>query len=199
MMKQTQALKECLTPGQVYRREDLACWSNAVDRHLKLLQAEGALIKLSGGLYYYPEQTPFGPAPAKEADLVRAFLRDDRFLITSLNAYNTLGIGLTQLYNETVVYNHKRHGRFTLGGRMFEFRMRPHFPQAVTEPFLLVDVVNNLDRLAEDQKTVLTRIQECASKMDRQALQDAIIDYGSVKTRKWFSLALENTGYRHAG
>ena len=36
-MTKLQALKEHLRPGQVYRREDLARWSNAVDRHLKQL------------------------------------------------------------------------------------------------------------------------------------------------------------------
>jgi hypothetical protein len=191
-MKQAEALKERLTPGQVYRREDLARWSKAVDRHLKVLQAEGVLTKVSAGLYYYPKQTAFGQAPAVEADLVRSFLPDERFLLTSANAYNTLGVGLTQLYNETVVYNHKRHGRFTLGNRVFDFRMRPHFPQTVTEPFLLVDVVNNLDRLAEDQELVLERIRERVATLNAATLKEAITAYGNVKTKKWFSSELES-------
>ncbi|RYG31935.1 hypothetical protein EON81_21775, partial [bacterium] len=41
--------------------------------------------------------------------------QDNRFLVTSPNAYNTLGVGTTQLYNKKTVYNHKRHGNFTLG------------------------------------------------------------------------------------
>lgn len=199
MMKQAQALKEHLTQGQVYRREDLTRWSNAVDRHLKILQAEGVLIKVSAGLYYYPKQTAFGQAPAQEADLVRAFLRDDRFLLTSTNAYNTLGIGLTQLYNERIVYNHKRYGHFTLGGRVFDFRMRPHFPQTVTEPFLLVDVVNNLDRLAEDHHAVLERVQERAQLMNANIVQQAAYAYGTVKTQKWFFSVLQTVDYRHTG
>lgn len=40
-----------LRPGQVYRRADLAPWSTAVDRHLKLAVQGGALSKLAGGLY----------------------------------------------------------------------------------------------------------------------------------------------------
>jgi hypothetical protein len=40
--------------------------------------------------------------------------RYPRFLLTSPNAYNTLGVGTTQLYDKTVVYNHKRHGHFML-------------------------------------------------------------------------------------
>jgi hypothetical protein len=48
--------------------------------------------------------------------LVASFLRDDRFLLVSPNAYNILGVGTTQLHNTPVVYNHQRHGRFNLGG-----------------------------------------------------------------------------------
>ena len=94
-------LKQHLRPGQVYRRADLLPWSNAVDRHLKQLVEEGTLTKLSGGLYYCPKHTNFGAAPASEEKLVEAFLKDHRFLLTSPNAYNVLGVGSTQLYNET--------------------------------------------------------------------------------------------------
>jgi hypothetical protein len=53
-MTKLQELKKRLRPGQVYRREDLTRWSNAVDRHLKQLVEEGTLTKLAGGLYGYP-------------------------------------------------------------------------------------------------------------------------------------------------
>ena len=86
-------LKRHLRPGQVYRRADLLPWSNAVDRHLKQLVEEGTLTKLSGGLYYCPRLTKFGAAPASDEKLVEAFLKDHRFLLTSPNAYNALGVG----------------------------------------------------------------------------------------------------------
>ncbi len=54
-MTKLQELKKHLRPGQVYRREDLARWSNAVDRHLKQLVKEGTLTKLAGGLYSLSE------------------------------------------------------------------------------------------------------------------------------------------------
>ena len=38
------------------------------------------------------------------------------------NQYNALGLGLTQLYNRLIVYNHKRHGIFKLGNKTFDFR-----------------------------------------------------------------------------
>jgi len=128
-MTTLERLKRRLRPGEVYRRADLARWSNAVDRHLKQLVEDGTLTKLAGGLYGVPKATVFGEAPAEDGKLVTSFLRDDRFLVASPNAYNTLGVGTTQLYDKTVVYNHKRHGKFSLGGRTFDFRVKPAFQQ----------------------------------------------------------------------
>src|SRR5258708_40374441 len=116
-MTKLQELKKHLRPGEVYRREDLARWSTAVDRHLKELQDDGTLTKLAGGLYVYPKDTVFGKAPAEDDKLVGTFLKDRRFLLASPNAYNSLGVGTTQLYDKTVVYNHQRPGLFSLGRR----------------------------------------------------------------------------------
>ncbi len=120
-------LRRQLKRGQVYRRQDLLRWSSSVDRHLAELVKNGTLQKLSGGLYYYPEKTIFGMAPPDETVLVSGFLKDDRFLLTSPNFYNSLGIGTTQLYNTRIVYNHKRSGEFNFGKSKFIFRKKPHF------------------------------------------------------------------------
>jgi hypothetical protein len=189
-MTKLEKLKKQLRPGEVYRREDLARWSNAVDRHLKQLVDEGTLTKLAGGLYAYPKETVFGKAPAEDDKLVGTFLKDDRFLLASPNAYNSLGIGTTQLYDRTVVYNHKRHGLFSLGGRRFDFRVKPAFPRTLSPEFLLVDLVNNVDRLAESKNEVLARVKERAASYDVPRLQRAARDYGNVRTKKFFSKAL---------
>jgi hypothetical protein len=186
-MTTLQEFKRHLRPGQVYRREELALWSNAVDRHLKQLVSDGTLTKLAPGLYLYPKETVFGKAPAEDDKLVGAFLKDRRFLLASPNTYNMLGVGTTQLYDKTVVYNHKRHGSFTLGGRTFEFRVKPSFPKTLSPEFLLVDLVNNLDRLAESKREVLERVREQAPSFDSRRLQRAARDYGNVRTKKFFS------------
>lgn len=191
-MNKLQELKKHLRPGRVYRREDLAQWSSSVDRHLKQLVDEGELTKLSTGLYHRPKQTVFGKAPADDEALVKAFLKDDRYLLTSPNAYNALGVGATQLYNQTVVYNHKRHGRFSLGGRVFDFRVKPAFPKKLTREFLLVDLVNNLDHLAEDRDQVLANVKERAAQADTNALKRAAREYGMVATRKFFNQLVSN-------
>jgi hypothetical protein len=134
-----------LQAGRVYRREDLARLSKAVDRHLQELVSAGTLKKLAQGLYYAPKQSSFGPLPPTDEQVVRGFLRDNEFLVFSPSSYNTVGLGTTQLYNSTLVYNHKRHGVFKLGNRQFHFRVKPRFPKKLTPEFLYVDLLNNLD------------------------------------------------------
>jgi hypothetical protein len=197
-MTKLEELKRHLRPGQVYRREDLLQWSNAVDRHLKQLTADGTLTKLAGGLYYCPEETAFGKAPAEDSKLVETFLRDHRFLLASPNAYNQLGVGTTQLYNQTVVYNHKRHGKFTLGGRAFDFRVKPTFPETLTKEFLLVDLVNNLDQLGESRDEVLKRVKDQVTSYDAPKLERVARDYGNVRTKKFFRQALSANMGLHA-
>ncbi len=185
-MSKLDELKKYLRPGKVYRRADLLPWSNAVDRHLKQLVEAGTLTKLAGGLYYYPKPTRFGATPADDEKLVETFLKDHRFLLTTPNAYNALGVGSTQLYNETVVYNHKRHGRFKLGKREYDFRIKPHFPSKLSEEFLLVDLVDNLDRLAERKSSMLEGVKKRLAHVDPKRLQKAVREYGGLKAKKFF-------------
>lgn len=196
-MNKLDQLKRHLKPGHAYRRADLARWSTSVDRHLKQLVESGTLKKLSGGLYAYPKETAFGPAPASDKDVVGAFLKDHTFLLASPNAYNSLGVGTTQLYDKTVVYNHKRHGEFQLGNRKFAFRVKPRFPKSLTKEFLLVDLVNNVDQLAEAKDEVLKRVMQRAASSDRRRLQRAVRSYGSERTKKFFERALR-TNELHA-
>lgn len=188
-------LKKHLRGGQVYRRSELSEWSNAVDRHLDELLQEGVLEKLSQGLYYVPKTSAFGKVPPEEDVLVQSFLKDDRFLLLTPNFYNSLGVGTTQLYNKKVVYNHKRHGKFKLGNREFEFQLKHHFPAKVTEEFLLVDLTNNLDNLAEDRNEVLNKLLAKASKMPHGKLKRAVMEYGNIKTKKLLKSVINTTAH----
>lgn len=186
-LKKLQELKKHLKSGGVYRRADLAQWSNAVDRHIAMLVQEGYLEKVSAGLYHVPKKTAFGEAPPDEETLVRTFLKDDDFLLTSPNAYNNLGVGTTQLYNKRVVYNHKRHGEFSLGGKRFFFHAKHRFPKKLTQEFLLIDLVNNLDDLAEDKEALLKNVFAKAISMDTKQLKKSLNNYGNLKTRSLLS------------
>jgi len=185
-MKKSGELKKHLRRGSVYRRNELEKWSNSVDRHLTELLTDGTLQKLSQGLYYYPKETAFGIVPPDEKVLIRSFLKDIKFLLTSPNDYNRLGVGTTQLYNKRVVYNKKRHGEIDLGGRKFFFHIKPRFPKEMTQEFLLVDLVNNLDTLAEDTNIVLSKVQNKVRTLDMEKLRQNLKSYGSVKAKKLF-------------
>jgi len=191
-MKQLERLKRHLKAGNVYRRADLEKWSKSVDRHLRELVNAGFLQKLQNGLYYYPKETVFGSAPAEDRKLVETFLKDKNFLLTSPNSYNALGVGTTQFYNKQVVYNHKRHGEYTLGGRTFEFQRKYDFPKKATEEFLLVDLLNNLDRVAEDREALLERVREKALTLDNKKLLSTAFKYGKVRTKKFFEDVVTN-------
>lgn len=184
-------LKRHLRPGQVYRRKDLARWSNAVDRHVRQLVEEGRLEKVSAGVYMAPRKTRFGVAPAKPEKLVETFLGDDQFLLVSPNAFNGLGVGTTQLQNEPVVYNRKRHGRFKLDGRMYDFRMRPAMPRRLSKEILLVDLLHNIDKLPEDKTAILPRALARAGEMDRKRLTRAVKAYGSARAERLLAPVLQ--------
>lgn len=189
-MLQLEKLKAHLKRGHVYRREDLAQWSKSVDRHLEELIKDGTLEKLSQGLYYFPKLSVFGKVPPDDNTLIESFLKDKRFLIMSPNYYNTLGVGTTQLYNNVVIYNHKRHGNIHLGNRVFEFRYKPHFPSKLTDEFLLVDLADNLECLAEDKNEVRKKMMVKVLKMDSSKLKNAVTTYGSARTKKLFKTQL---------
>ncbi len=171
-------------PGRVYRREDLVPFSTAVDRHLQELVCAGRLTKLARGLYYAPRESAFGVVPPADEDLVAAFLKDRDFLLFSPSVYNAAGLGTTQLYNATWVYNHKRHGVFTLGNRQYDFRVKPRFPTRLTDEFIFVDALNNLGELAEDEAAVLARARQRVPEMDRKKLKRALEQFGLAVTRK---------------
>ena len=186
-MKHLDTLKKHLKPGEVYRRADLQQWTTAVDRHLQQLVGEGVLEKLSGGLYYVPRTSVFGKTPADERELVSAFLKDNRFVLTSPSDYNALGVGTTQLYNERRVYNQKRHGAYKLGNRTFRFVRKPYVPAKLTKEFLLVDLVNSLKHLEENQETVFENVKAKTREMDPKTLKKLVQEFGTVGTKKRFA------------
>jgi hypothetical protein len=178
------ALSRRLRAGKVYRREELSFASNAIDRHLQQLQETGRLKKLSPGLYYVPRQSVYGNLPPDDKELVGAFLRDNDFLLFSPASYNSLGLGGTQLYNRTLVYNHKRHGQFQLGNRTFDFRMKHRFPRKLSPEFLFVDLLNNADELTEEREQLLQNAKSKIKNFNRHKLVQAASNFGTVATNK---------------
>ena len=191
-MHKAKNLRSHLRPGGLYRRADLEKLSKSVDRELAELVEAQVLVKVRRGLYECPKQSRFGLLPASPKKLVKTFLKDDDFLLTTPNDFNALGLGATQLYNYQVVYNHKRHGRFELGGQLFEFQVKPRYPKKLTPEFLLVDLVNNVGKLAEDRAALLAKAREKVSEMQPRRLRTAVKLFSKVSTRKFFEEVLGN-------
>lgn len=180
-------LQSHMRAGHVYRRDMLLSFSSAVDRDLDVLVKRGELKKLSTGIYYKPATSSFGVLPPKDNELVSCFLRDEQFLMYSWNQYNSLGLGLTQLYNRIVILNTKRHGVFKLGNKTFDFR-RSHrgFPKKLSPEFLLVDLLNNMNELAEDTSCLLERVGKNIARFDQPKVFSLAKKYGKVATKKFF-------------
>jgi len=177
-----------LVPGKVYRRKELTKLSTNLDRYLPQMVEQGLLRKLSRGLYSCPEQTVFGEAPPNESELLRTFLRDDHFVVFSPSIFNTLGLGTTQLYNRRIVVNRKRHGEFTLGNRTYFFHRRMEVPKLkqVTKEYLVMELLNRLNELAEDQESVLKRLKEKLPTFDAKKLHFAKEHYATYSAQLKF-------------
>lgn len=185
-------LRQHIKQGEVYRRSDLEYYSTAIDRHLAQLTKDGTLIKLHQGLYYAPKQSKFGAVPPDDRQVVERFLKDEDFLLVSPNSFNSLGLGLTQLYNTTWVYNHKRKGEFKLNGKTFAFKLKSSFPKYISREYLLVDLLNNLDNLAEDQTQALVKLPNNVRSFNTDALMKATQQYGTGKTKRILKSILRN-------
>lgn len=190
-MTQLETFQKKLKSGKVYRRSDLEQFSNAVDRHTQLLVKMGALIKVAPGLYYAPKNSVYGKLPATDKELLSAFLKQHRFLTISPNDYNSLGVGTTQLYNTKRVYNYNRHGDWKLGNRVYHFVKKNYIPKEVTKELLLVDLVDNVDELAEDKEKVLDKVKHKVNEMDKVKLKRLVSDFGKLSTRKFFDPLLK--------
>jgi hypothetical protein len=184
--KKASRLAHHLRSGRVYRRSELSNYSTAVDREIRDLIASGRLGKLTHGLYYVPIKSDLGLLPPLDEERVAAFLRTKDFLLFSPSTYNTVGLGTTQLYNTTWIYNRKRRGILKIGKRKYDFKIKSHFPKKLTAEFLFVDMINNLDKLAEDDNAVLMKARKKVKTMDMPKLQYAIKQYANVSTRKKF-------------
>ena len=64
--------------------------------------------------------------------------------------FNSLGLGTTQLYDKKIVFNRKRHGEMKLGNRTYFFHRWREAPKSLSREFLLVEMLNRINELAED-------------------------------------------------
>lgn len=183
-MRTLDRVKKHLVPGRTYRRGELAELSSNVDRHIQTLVSEGLLRKVSAGMYVSPKNTDFGEAPPDENFLLKSFLKDDHFVVYSPSQFNSLGLGSTQLYNLRVVFNRKRTGNLEVGGRSYSFKLWREAPKELSPEFLVVELLNRLNELAEDREALLQNLKSKLAEMNTGKLLRAANRFGTLSTQK---------------
>ena len=189
-MKTLEKMRKKLSPQVVYRRNDFTRLSSNVDRHLKKLVSQKALVKIQNGLYMCPKKTPFGIAFPEEQQLLRVFLKDDNFVVYNFSLFNGLGLGLTQLYDKRIVFNRKRHGNFCLKGRFYNFYRWREAPKKLTKEFLYVEFLNRFEQLVEDRPKTMHLLKKQLKKLNQKKLKKAVKSYGKESSKKKLQLLL---------
>lgn len=131
-----------LEPGRAYRTRELRRWSANPTRLARRLVREGRLREAAHGLFYAPIHSRFGPAPARDDELLRAFLDGSPFVITGPPRWNALGLGTTAMFAVTLAYNTRRSGELTFDGRRFVLR-RVLFPENPPPEWFVVDLLQH--------------------------------------------------------
>lgn len=168
------AVVEAATIGQEF--ELLVLRIESAHRALKLREA-------AHGLYYAPVESRFGPAPAREEEILRAFFGKSPFVITGPPRWNALGLGSTAMFAATLVYNTRRTGEFTLDGRRFLFR-RVLFPDNPPPEWFVVDLLQHHEMagvsLAEIEARLVATLRE--GRWSRNRLREMANTYATKAT-----------------
>lgn len=148
-------------------------------------------MSLAHGLFVHPKRSQFGTVPPRDQDLLSAFLDDTPFVFTGPDRWNALGLGTTAVFAEPLVYNHKRSGRFVLGGRAFQLR-RVAFPTSPTPEWYVVDLLEHADQAGAAQSDVVNALTRALKlgRFDRDGLQRNTARYGTRATRELVDSAL---------
>lgn len=183
-----------LVPGRAYRTRDLRRWSANPTRLARRLVDEGKLREAAQGLYYAPIPSKFGPAPAADEELLRAFLGGDAFLVTGPPRWNALGLGSTAMFAVSLVYNTRRTGEVALGGRRFLLR-RVYFPEQPAPEWFVVDLLQHHDMAGVALSTLREGLAATLGlgRWDRERLRQMAETYGTKATLALVEDALHET------
>lgn len=179
----SQTAQPNLEPGRAYRTRDLRRWSANPTRLARRLIREGKLREAAHGLFYAPIESHFGPAPAPEEEILRAFLGASPFVITGPPRWNALGLGSTAMFAATLVYNTRRTGEFAFDGRRFLLR-RVLFPESPPPEWFVVDLLQHHEMagasLVELEEGLAATLRE--GRWSRKRLREMASAYGTKAT-----------------
>ena len=179
-----------LEPGHVYRTRDLLQWTANPARLARRLVDEGRFKPLAHGLFVHPRRGRFGLVPPTDEEVMRAFL-DGPFVLTGPERWNALGLGTSATFAAQLVYNTKRSGEFTLGGRRFLLR-RVAFPEHPSPEWFVVDLLQHAEQAAADRDDLTTALTNAMrrGRFDAERLRTMAREYGSLDTQARVASAL---------
>ena len=187
-------LSSGMVAGQIYRAGEIEGLSKDSSRDLNDLLKAGLICRAGPGLYYKPRKLAGRAIPANTECILQKFLRSDQFLVRHISDFNKLGLGTTQHAAVTYVYNRKRSGAIELDGRKYMFVMRK-LPQAQTNEYLLVDMLNNLTSLGEDSRYFLQKLATTLPKMDLN--MNKLLAIAEEYGKRWVKRYLEKQDKIH--
>ena len=82
------------------------------------------------------------------------------------------------------MYNYRRHEKKELAGNTIIFKRVPNFPHKITKEFLLIDLLNNLDLIADEKNNILDKIKNKLKMFNEDRLLAFAKKYGKLKTKK---------------
>ncbi len=190
----TTAAQPTFEPGRVYRTRELKQWSANPPRLAQRLVRDGQLVQLAHGLFAAPKAGRFGQVPPTDEALLRAFLDGAPFVFTGPERWNALGLGTTAVFATPLVYNTKRSGPFSFGGRRFLLR-RVAFPPVPTPEWYVIDLFENAEQAAAAPAELGVALEAAlrAGRFDRTQLAASASQFGSRRTQALVSGALEAT------
>lgn len=186
--KRLKGIVDSLKKGKVYRASDFSKLSTSPSRDLNLLAKANLITYLGKGLYLKPRKLGKLDIPPRTEDLISVFLKTDKFLIRNLSDFNMLRLGTTQLFKEVHVYNERRDGRVRLGNKTYHFKKKK-FPSSHYDEYLLVDMLNNLEKLGVEREEVLHKLKYRWGKnleLDKKVVHRFAKKYGKYWVKKFF-------------
>lgn len=180
-----------LPPGEVHRTAALRRWDSNPSRLAERLEARGELQRLGHGFVYVPRWTRFGPVPPTDESLLDAFFDGTPYVVTGPLRWNALGLGSTALHVRPLVYNTKRTGTLTIGGRTFDMR-RVAFPVDPMPEWFVVDLLRNAGNVGVDRADLLERLTDRVARgqFERERLLDMAARFGRGEEMDLLRLAL---------
>jgi len=127
--------------------------------------------------------------------VIRGFLEDAPFVFTGPEYWNALGLGSTAMFPLQLVYNTKRSGEFTLGGRRYLLR-RVKFPRRPTAEWYAIDLIEHRAMVGIDreilQQGLITSLGR--GELDRDALRQMARHFGTKDTQQLVETAIVTVG-----